>query len=87
MAESGGEVPAAAATEGGTAGQQIDAFTAQQILQDGRIVCLEAWNQHVLLGLSGGVGWVRGGPWMAGVHFRRPSPHLLLPLAPKERSN
>lgn len=59
MAE-GGSKPAAA-SQGGTGGQQIDAFTARQIFQEGRISCLEAWDQYALLGLSGGAGWVLGG--------------------------
>lgn len=55
MAESGSKA-GAASSPGGTGGQQIDAFTAQHILQESRIVCLEAWNQYALLGLSGGAG-------------------------------
>ncbi|KAL4430543.1 hypothetical protein ABPG77_005783 [Micractinium sp. CCAP 211/92] len=52
MAE-GGSKPAAA-SQGGTGGQQIDAFTARQIFREGRISCLEAWDQYALLGLSDG---------------------------------
>ncbi|KAL4436979.1 hypothetical protein ABPG75_004118 [Micractinium tetrahymenae] len=55
MAEGGGKAAAAAGTSGGrSGGQQIDAFTAQEILEERRVMCLEAWNQYALLGLSDG---------------------------------
>ena len=53
----GGGVGGDAATP---AGQQIDAFTIQEVVIEKRLVCLEAWGSYALLGLSGEANRVLG---------------------------
>ena len=36
-----------------TAGRQIDAFTVQEVVIEKLLLCLEAWGDYALLGLSG----------------------------------
>src|SRR5689334_20548525 len=41
------------AVNGAAYGRHIDAFTLEDVLEDKRVVCLEAWSQYILIGLSG----------------------------------
>lgn len=52
---------AAAAAAAATGGHQIEAYTVHDVLADKRLLCLEAWGDYVLLGLSGGVLALRAG--------------------------
>lgn len=53
---------AAAGSGGGAsaAGRQIEAFTVQPVLNEKRVLCLEAWSSYLLIGLAGGL-WLRAG--------------------------
>ena len=55
-------VGAAAGSGGGAsaAGRQIEAFTVQPVLDEKRVLCLEAWSNYLLIGLAGGL-WLRAG--------------------------
>ena len=46
--------PAAAAPAAAASSTAIDAFTLQPVLEEPRLLCLEAWGSTLLLGLSGG---------------------------------
>ena len=45
---------AATAASAAASSTSIDAFTLQPVLEEPRLLCLEAWGSTLLLGLSGG---------------------------------